>query len=124
MPLNHQRHHLVPVNVATDSPIHIEAARRGIYTVDRAENGKYLAQTAEDWDLYGRNISDDLPFHYGSHPQWDAKAKNVYIPIEADLRRAFVSLENVPDRDLLSAIADIEQELLLDLKSLGTQKLK
>lgn len=125
MPLNHQRHHLVPVNVVADSPIHQEAIRRGLYTVDRTENGIYMAQTAEDWDLYGRGISDDLPFHYGSHGQvWDPFVKSLNKNAEDALTEVYGTLNAVPNDVLQKQIIEIEQKLILELKNIGPQKLK
>ncbi|MFY7827953.1 MAG: polymorphic toxin-type HINT domain-containing protein [Flectobacillus sp.] len=124
MPLNHQRHHLVPVNVVADSPIHQEAIRRGLYTVDRTENGIYMAQTAEDWDLYGRGISDDLPFHYGSHPQWDDNVRSINTEYVRILELKYSNLLTVSDGIILQTLKDIEQKLIIELKKIGTSKLK
>lgn len=84
-----------------------------------------MAQTAEDWDLYGRGISDDLPFHYGSHPQWDAKVQNIItIDYQNILIEEYITVNKIPDGILKQTLLEIEGDLLLELKKIGTSKLK
>jgi hypothetical protein len=84
-----------------------------------------MAQTAEDWDVYGNGISDDLPFHYGSHPQWDAKAKGIISnDYENILIKKYISIDKIPDNILIQSLTKIEEDLVLELKKIGVTKLK
>ncbi|MEL6537740.1 MAG: AHH domain-containing protein [Bacteroidota bacterium] len=73
IPENHQVHHLVPSKVVESSVLHQEAISRNLYDVDRVSNGKVLAETAEDF----APISEGLPTHFGSHPNYDVEINNV-----------------------------------------------
>ena len=67
MPPGHQRHHIVPDNIVKNSELYKEAMERGLYNVDRADNGIYLADDAESFT----DISRTYPTHNGSHPKYD-----------------------------------------------------
>jgi len=108
MPFNHQRHHLVPDNVVKNSEIYIEAMSRGLYDVDRAGNGRYLAETAEDFT----EISQDFPTHLGSHPNYDlevGKINNTYLNA---LISKYGTMDNVPTDVLNKTLDAIESGAL------------
>ena len=109
IPTNHQAHHLVPDNVAKNSPLHQEAVKRGLFDVDRASNGKILAETAEDFT----DISKDLPTHFGSHPKYDAEiVKN----IDDALRSNKINPNNLSglSNQQISNLLDDVEDLALD----------
>ncbi len=104
IPDNHQAHHIVPSNVAQNSQLHQEAIRRGLYDVDRVSNGKVLAESAEDF----APISEGLPTHFGSHPNYDAaineQIQNVLQSNNVNLNQ----LDQLTDTQINNMIDDIE----------------
>ena len=108
IPVNHQAHHIVPSNVAQNSALHQEAISRGLYDVDRVSNGKILAETAEDF----APISEGLPTHFGSHPNYDV-AVNGTIDDILDANNVLPSqVGNLTDTQITSMIDDIELEAI------------
>jgi len=108
MPLNHQRHHLVPDNVVKNSAIHIEAMSRGLYDVDRAGNGRYLAEHPE----FFTEASKEFPTHFGSHPNYD-------IAIKAEIESILISnkvnpndVSKLTDTQIKNILEDIEDRAL------------
>lgn len=69
--LNHQKHPSVPYNVVKNSAIHIEAMARGLYDVDRAGSGRYLAEHSE----FFTEALKEFPTHFGGHPNYDIAIK-------------------------------------------------
>ncbi len=120
MPENHQRHHLVPDNVARTSSLHIEARSRGIYSVDRATNGVYLAVTAEDMV---EGVSKNLPTHNGSHPKFDENVEEMIEFEVTKLKATYPDLSKVPDDVLINALLDIEDKANSILAKWKTPKL-
>ncbi|MEM9526125.1 MAG: AHH domain-containing protein, partial [Bacteroidota bacterium] len=107
IPPNHQAHHIVPSNVAQNSPLHQEAIARGLYDVDRATNGKLLAESAEDFDP----ISEDWPTHFGSHPNYDIEINNAIADVLNTPRQWAPNGVDVND---LSTLADSQITELID----------
>lgn len=54
-----------------NSPLYQEAIKRGLYDLDRGANGRYLAETAEDFVHDASGLSSKFPTHLGSHPKYD-----------------------------------------------------
>ena len=86
--------------------------RRGLYDVDRAGNGKFLAETDEDFAA----ISTGFPTHLGSHPDYDRLIKD---EIESVLRNnnltANSNFSNLSNQQILDIIDDIEESSLIVL---------
>jgi hypothetical protein len=123
LPKNHQRHHLIPVGVVDKSPLHQEAIRRGLYSVDRASNGRYLAETADDFKNDLSRLSSDYPTHLGSHPKYDDAINKA---IDDILELNDVQLNNVSvlsNNKLESILLDIEEEALDILRGWNYSKL-
>ena len=104
IPTNHQAHHIVPSNVAESSVLHKEAIRRGLYDVDRVSNGKLLAESAEDF----ATISDDLPIHFGSHPNYDAAVKGEIQNVLQNNNVNLNQLDQLTDQQITNMLDDIE----------------
>lgn len=111
IPANHQAHHIVPSNVAQNSVLHQEAISRGLYDVDRVSNGKILAETAEDF----APISQGLPTHFGSHPNYDAAVNssisNTLIQNGIDVNN-LGSLSNTQITNLIDEVEDAALDIL------------
>ena len=78
-------------------------ATRGFYDVDRAENGVYLANSAENFV----DISKNLPTHNGSHPLYD-KAVDAAIK----KRVAGKNVMSMTDGEIENLLDAIEAEAL------------
>ncbi|WP_421875109.1 AHH domain-containing protein [Marinoscillum sp.] len=117
LPTNHQRHHLVPDNVVRNSPLHQEAVKRGLYDLDRGGNGRYLAETAEDYVHDASNLSKNYPTHLGSHPNYD-DAINLAIDdvfINNGINKNAISeLDDVTIGNLIDEIEDAALDILED----------
>jgi hypothetical protein len=120
-PANHQAHHLVPSNVVENSALHKEAMKRGLYDVDRAGNGKFLAETDEDLLLPGASV--DLPTHLGSHPNYDVVVRQQIDIYENALKTKYGSINNIPSVELEKAMDLIESDALSVLKNWFPSKL-
>ena len=104
IPDNHQAHHVVPSNVAQGSVLHQEAIRRGLYDVDRISNGKLLAESAEDF----AKISEDLPVHFGSHPNYDIAVKGEIQNVLQSNNVNLNKLDQLTDQQITNMLDDIE----------------
>ncbi|MFV0541354.1 MAG: AHH domain-containing protein, partial [Aestuariibaculum sp.] len=117
LPTNHQRHHLVPDNVVRNSPLHQEAAKRGLYDLDRGGNGRYLAETAEDYVHDASNLSKNYPTHLGSHPNYDVAVQsqidNVIEQFDVDI----FDLDGLSDTQLTNLLNEIENRALNTLSN-------
>lgn len=123
MPLNHQRHHLVSVNVVDNSAIHQEAISRSLYSVDRASNGRYLAETAADFSNDASGLSSSFPTHFGSHPKYDAELNKVINEYTNALKNKYGSIDKVPEDVLKQAVTTIENRAESILKGWQPSKL-
>lgn len=111
-PANHQAHHIVPSNVIENSALHKEAIKRGLYDADRAGNGKFLAETDEDFVA----LSEAYPTHFGSHPNYDIQIRNQID----DVLRAnnltstsnFLTLSNQQLMDMIDDVEDLSLNVL------------
>ena len=110
-PINHQAHHVVPSNVAEKSILHQEAIKRGLYDVDRPSNGKFLAETDEDFVP----ISEPYPTHFGSHPKYDDAINSAIDDILINNRinkNAISELDDVTIQNLVDEIEDASLDIL------------
>lgn len=114
LPPNHQRHHLVSVNIVDGSPLHQEAIRRNLYSVDRGSNGRYLAETADDFNLDPQSMSQNYPTHLGSHPNYDNSILSEIEDLVIDGGIDVSNLSELSDSDLLDYLDEIE-DLALDV---------
>jgi hypothetical protein len=120
-PDNHQAHHIVPSNVVEKSALHGETMKRGLYDVDRAGNGKFLAETDEDLLLPG--ASSDFPTHLGSHPNYDIQIRNQINQIILDNDIDIFNLQNLSNQQLNNIINAIENRALTVLENWQPSKL-
>ena len=119
-PDNHQAHHLVPSNVVEKSALHKEAMNRGLYDVDRAGNGKFLAETDEDFVA----LSEAFPTHFGSHPNYDIQiTKQIDDVLRANNLTTSSNLSNLTNQQLTNMIDDIEDLSLNVLENWKPSKL-
>ena len=119
-PDNHQAHHLVPSNVVEKSALHKEAINRGLYDVDRAGNGKFLAETDEDFVA----LSEAFPTHFGSHPNYDIQiTKQIDDVLRANNLTPSSNLSNLTNQQLTNIIDDIEDLSLNILENWKPSKL-
>lgn len=117
LPTNHQRHHLVPDNVVRNSPLHQEAAKRGLYDLDRGGNGRYLAETAEDYVYDASNHSKNYPTHLGSHPNYDDAINSAIDDIFINNginKNAISELDDATIKNLVDEIEDAALDVLED----------
>ena len=119
LPDNHQAHHIVPDNVVRNSPIHQEAISRGLYDVDRTNNGKILAETEEDYV----SLSEAYPTHYGSHPQYDDAINSQIDDLIETNDIDILNLDNMSNNDLNALINAIENRALNVLTNWQPSKL-
>ncbi len=105
MPLNHQRHHLVPDNIVKNHPLYKYARDKGWYDIDRASNGRYLAESSEDMV---EGVSKNYPTHNGSHPQYD-DAINSAIDDIVEANELDISNLNLTKNEVTSILDDIEE---------------
>jgi len=120
-PPNHQAHHVVPDNVAQNSPIHQEAISRGLYDVDRLSNGKLLAETDEDY-ITGF-YSEAYPTHFGSHPNYDDAIRSQIDDLIETNNIDIFGLEFLTDTELLNILDAIENRALSVLSNWQPSKL-
>lgn len=121
-PDNHQAHHIVPSNVVENSALHKEAIKRGLYDVDRASNGKFLAETDEDLLLPGASV--DFPTHYGSHPNYDIEIRNqIDDVLRANKLTTSSNFSNLSDQEIINMIDDIEDLSINVLENWVSSKL-
>lgn len=117
LPTNHQRHHLVPDKVVRNSPLHQEAVKRGLYDLDRGGNGRYLAETAEDYVHDASNLSKNYPTHLGSHPNYDdainSAIDDVFINNGIN-KNAISELDDATIKNLVDEIEDSALDILED----------
>jgi hypothetical protein len=118
-PANHQAHHLVPSNVVENSALHKEAMKRGLYDVDRAGNGKFLAETDEDFVA----LSEAYPTHFGSHPNYDIQIRNQIDQIILENDIDIFNLQNLSNQQLNNIINAIENRALNVLENWQPSKL-
>jgi hypothetical protein len=119
-PDNHQAHHLVPSNVVEKSALHKEAMNRGLYDVDRAGNGKFLAETDEDFVA----LSEAFPTHFGSHKNYDIQiTKQIDDVLRANNLTTSSNLSNLTNQQLTNMIDDIEDLSLNVLENWKPSKL-
>jgi hypothetical protein len=113
-PLNHEAHHLVPDAVVQDHPLFEAARTRGSppYDLDRASNGIYLPNTDAD-RIPG--VTDHLPVHSGSHPQYNLLAQREADRVFNKLINEFGSLDKVPAGRLIQACTDVEDAMRVHL---------
>jgi hypothetical protein len=112
-PDNHQVHHLVPSNVVEKSALHKEAINRGLYDVDRAGNGKFLAETDEDFVA----LSEAFPTHFGSHPNYDIQiTKQIDDVLRANNLTPSSNLSNLTNQQLTNIIEDLSLNILENWK--------
>jgi hypothetical protein len=115
LPTNHQRHHLVPDNVVRNSPLHQEAIKRGLYDLDRGANGRYLAETAEDFVHDASGLSSKFPTHLGSHPKYDAAIQgqidNVIEQFDVDI----FDLQKLSNSQITDLLNEIENRAVTTL---------
>lgn len=122
-PDNHQAHHIVPSNVVEKSPLHQEAIKKGLYDVDRVKNGKFLAETDEDFVSDISGLSSNYPTHFGSHPNYDiqiTKINDEYLNI---LISRYGTVDKVPSDILSKTIDAIENRSLKILEEWTPPKL-
>jgi hypothetical protein len=112
-PDNHQAHHVVPSNVVENSALHKEAIKRGLYDVDRAGNGKFLAETDEDLLLPGASV--DYPTHLGSHRNYDIQIRNqIDDVLRANNLTSTSNLSNLTNQQLTNNLSSIINIALTD----------
>ncbi len=119
IPDNHQAHHIVPSNVAENSTLHQEAISRNLYDVDRVSNGRLLAETAEDF----APISQGLPTHYGSHPNYDDAVNQAIDDVLAANNVLPSQVGGLSDSQISAIIDDIEAASIDILENWGPSKL-
>lgn len=90
-----------------------------MYDVDRAGNGKFLAETDEDFVA----LSEAYPTHFGSHPNYDIAVRQKIDIYENALKTKYGSMDNIPSLELEKAIALIESDALNILKNWVPSKL-
>jgi len=108
VPANHQAHHLVPDNIVRNSPLHQEAISRGLYDIDRASNGKLLAETGEDF----AEISEAYPTHFGSHPNYDAEITEIIDDVLESHNVLPSQVKSLSDTKINQIVDDIEDQAL------------
>lgn len=119
-PANHQAHHIVPSNVVENSPLHKEAIKRGLYDVDRAGNGKFLAETDEDFVA----LSEAYPTHFGSHPNYDIQIRNqIDDVLRANNLTTNSNFSNLSNQIIINMIDDVEDLALNVLENWMPSKL-
>lgn len=126
IPLNHQAHHIVPSNVAQNSPLHQEAIIRELYDVDRVSNGKLLAETAEDFtDAAGNTVSDAhlFPTHNGSHPDYNQEINDLIDDVLFENGISTNQIGNLLDDEIIDMLDDIESMAGDILKNWTSSKL-
>jgi hypothetical protein len=107
-PQNHQAHHIVPDNVVRKSPLYQVGIEKNLYDVDRASNGIYLAETADDMV----NATKKYPLHFGSHPEYDKEVESLIEQYTTKLRKKYGdNLRNVPDNVLKATYETIESRM-------------
>ena len=108
-PPGHQDHHLIPVEVARDSDLLKEAAKRGKpkWDLNHPNNGMRLPSADE---YVGRGSASHLPKHRGSHRKYTAEIKKLVNDAETILRRDYGSLDKVPPEVLTDTIVSIQRQ--------------
>ena len=119
IPDNHQAHHIVPSNVAENSTLHQEATSRNLYDEERVSNGRLLAETAEDF----APISQGLPTHYGSHPNYDDAVNQAIDDVLAANNVLPSQVGGLSDSQITAIIDDIEAAAIDILENWGPSKL-
>lgn len=119
IPANHQAHHLVPDNVVRNSVLHKEAISRGLYDIDRATNGRLLAETGEDFT----EISEAFPTHFGSHPNYDDAVKSAIDDVFTNNGINKNSIGQLSDQTITNLLDEIEDAALDILEDWQPSKL-
>lgn len=107
-PPKHQGHHVMPDEVSRDHPLMKAARENGKppYEIDTKSNLVYLAE-AEEFKIEG--VSDGLPLHKGSHPDY-----SLLVSLEADTEMSYLidefgSLGKVPPEVLSESALEVEE---------------
>jgi hypothetical protein len=108
----YQAHHVVPDEVVRSHVLCKEARARGKppYNLDNVSNGIMLPCTEK-----ARRKEPHLPLHSGSHPKWNAHARQKVEDRYEILLAQHGSLAKIPDKKLTPAILAVEIELQDDI---------
>ena len=107
-----ERHHLIPLSVAASHPLVQKAIERGIPPYRPNSGLVYLPK-----DEAAAQEMPGLPIHSGSHPRWSARVRELLDAKQTQLSIAFGSLDQIPERQLTSAVRAVQNLLRNELGS-------
>jgi len=120
IPDGHQAHHLVPDNVVRNSPLHQKAIQEGVFDLDRVSNGKLLAESADD---FVDGVSNNLPTHLGSHPNYDTAINNAIDDVLDSNNIDIFDIDSLSRNQLESLVDAVENRAVNILENWGPSRL-
>ena len=115
-PEHHQAHHVIPDQIVLEDPLLKKALERGIFKHDGPENLALLARKeVKEGDRViipekVDGLSKGLPRHQGPHPEYSLQVRDVIAEVRTMLLKRGADLDNLGDKELEEAVAEILEQ--------------